>query len=76
VTGAGGANVGLAVGLSVGSDVLVGRAIVGDGSNFGVEVTAAVLVGEVCRETDVQDGIENNKSMENKKYLAGTGISL
>lgn len=76
MTGGGGANVGLAVGVSVGSGVRVGRTIVGDGSNSGVDVRAAVFVGEVCTDTGVQDVKENNKRMGTKKYLTGTGNSL
>lgn len=76
MTGGGGANVGLAVGVSAGSGVLVGKTIAGDGPTSGVEVRAAVFVGEVCTDTGVQDVKENNKRMGTKKYLTGTGNSL
>jgi hypothetical protein len=63
----GGANVGLAVGVSVGSGVLVGTGTVGDGSNVGSAAWGAVVfVGETCGETDVQEVKTNNKSIRIK----------
>jgi hypothetical protein len=70
----GGANVGLTVGTSVGSDVPVGAGTVGGSS---VDVGGAVVfVAETCVETDVQDVKANSKSMRIKKYLVGTENSL